>query len=127
MSCAQAQARLEQQLKDEFGDIPREEMRKVVRERMKSMAEKDAASMLEASGEVVNVNTVAQKLDEMQKDSSECFSLAVSLVFVSVLGCCLHARGCLEGSVSQHGCADVTCDANTVVSAVALYLCEFLS
>jgi hypothetical protein len=49
----QVQARLEKELKEEFGDLPREELRKVIRERMVKMNERDAAMMLEKSGEQV--------------------------------------------------------------------------
>jgi hypothetical protein len=49
----QVQARLEKELKEEFGDLPREELRKVIRERMQKMNERDATMMLEKSGEQV--------------------------------------------------------------------------
>jgi len=42
----QVQARLMAELKEEFGDLPRDEMRKVLRERMEDMTKRDAAKMV---------------------------------------------------------------------------------
>lgn len=60
-----AQARIEKAVRDEFGDLPREELRKAVREKMQRM---NAEGTL--GGERVGVGDVAKKMEEMERDQN---------------------------------------------------------